>query len=372
MASEDSDNEEKTEDPTAQRREDFRKQGQVAQTKELATVLMLFGAALLIWLLGRFFFTQIAEIFTKSYGDFIITAARGGDYKTAILFAGQKALNVILPVFGLVFLIGVSSSLFQIGFMTTSETISPNIEKINPLNGLKRLFSITALVEGLKAIIKVSIIALVVYSIIKSEVLRAPLMINFTVEQLSQYFSDISFRLIFGVALAMTFIALFDYGFQRWELEKKMRMTKQEVKEEVKTREGDPHIKARIRRIQRELSNKRMMTQVPKADVVITNPTHLAVALKYDANLPAPQVIAKGAGAVALRIRELAKEHEIPIVENKPLARTMFKTLKIGQVIPRELFNAVAEVLAYVYKLRRKRRSSRPQNVRSDINQDLR
>lgn len=355
MSSEENDSE-KTEEPTAQRREDFRKQGQVAQTKELSTVLMLFGATLLIWLLGRYFFGQFIELFTKSYGDFIITAARNGDYKTALLFSGQKIAYVVLPVFGLVFIIGIASSLFQIGFLSTSETISPNFEKINPVNGLKRLFSLTSVVEGLKAVLKVCIIGFVVYTIIKTEILKSPFMINYTVEQLSQYFGDISFRLIFGVALAMTFLALFDYGFQRWELEKKMRMTKQEIKEEVKTREGDPHIKARIRRIQRELASKRMMTQVPKADVIITNPTHLSIALKYDANLPAPQVIAKGAGAVALRIRELAKEHNIPIVENKPLARTMFKTLKIGQVIPRELFNAVAEVLAYVYKLKRKRR----------------
>lgn len=366
MASEENDSE-KTEEPTAQRREDFRNQGQVAQTKELATVLMLFGAALLIWMLGRYFFTQIAEVFTRSYGDFIITAARSGDYKTAMLFAGTKMANIVLPVFGLVFVIGIASSLFQVGFLSTSETISPNLDKINPVNGLKRLLSLNALIEGLKAVIKVCIIGFVVYTIIKSEILKSPFMINYTVDQLSQYFGNISFRLIFGVAIAMTFLALFDYGFQRWEIEKKMRMTKQEVKEEVKTREGDPHIKARIRRIQRELANKRMMTQVPKADVIITNPTHLAVALKYDANLPAPQVIAKGAGAVALRIRELAKEHEIPIVENKPLARTMFKTLKIGQIIPRELFNAVAEVLAYVYKLKRRRRPSRQNESRPEM-----
>ncbi len=356
MASEDND-QEKTEEPTAQRREDFRKQGQVAQTKELATVLMLFGASLLIWMLGRYFFTQVAELFTQTYGDYIVIAARNGDYKAAIFLAIRKMAYIVLPVFGLVFNIGIASSLFQIGFLSTSETISPNLNKINPLNGLKRLVSLTAIMEGLKALLKVTIVAFVVYMIIKAEVLKAPFMVNYTVDQLSGYFGDISFKLIFGVALAMTFIALFDYGFQRWELEKKMRMTKQEIKEEVKSREGDPHIKARIRRIQRELASKRMMNDVPKADVVITNPTHLAVALKYSADLPAPQVIAKGAGAVALKIREIAKENEIPIVENKPLARTMFKTLKIGQVIPRELFNAVAEVLAYVYKLKRKRKS---------------
>jgi flagellar biosynthetic protein FlhB len=354
MASEDNDSE-KTEDPTAQRREDFRKQGQVAQSKELATVLMLFGCSLLIWLMGKFFFTQIAAIFTHSYGDYILTAARDGDYKAALVFAGSRMCMVILPVFGLIFVIGIASSLFQVGFLTTSETISPNLDKINPLNGFKKLFSMNAIIEGLKALIKVTIISSIVYSIIKTELVRAPFLINASVPELSKYFGDISFRLIFSVAVGMTFLALFDYGFQRWELEKKMRMTKQEIKEEVKTREGDPQIKARIRRIQRELANKRMMTQVPKADVVITNPTHLAIALKYDANLPAPQVIAKGAGVIADKIRELAKEHGIPIVENKPLARTIFKTLKIGQVIPRELFNAVAEVLAYVYKLKKKK-----------------
>jgi flagellar biosynthetic protein FlhB len=152
----------------------------------------------------------------------------------------------------------------------------------------------------------------------------------------------------------MTILAGIDYAYQRWELEKKMKMTKQEVKEEVKSREGDPQIKARIRRIQRDMATKRMMEDVPKADVIITNPTHIAVALKYSADLPAPKLLAKGADLVAEKIKEVAKEHRIPIVENKPLARTIYKTLKIGHVIPRELFNAVAEVLAYVYKLKRK------------------
>ncbi len=357
---EESDDSEKTEEPTAQRREDFRKQGQVAQTKELATVLMLFGATLLIWALGKFFFTQIAEIFTRSFQDYIVTAARGADYKPALMFMGQKMAMILLPVFALVFVIGIASSIFQIGFLTTSEPLEPNLNKINPVNGFKRIFSLQSLVEGLKAIFKMTVIGAIVYGILKSEMVRTPFLIHFSISDLIQYFGDISFRIIFGVATGMAFLALLDYGFQRWDLEKKMRMTKQEIKEEVKTREGDPQIKARIRRIQRELSNKRMMQQVPKADVIITNPTHIAVALKYDANLPAPQLIAKGADRVAEKIRELAKEHNIPIVENKPLARTIFKTMKLGQVIPRELFNAVAEVLAYVYKLK-KRMSKRAQ-----------
>lgn len=354
MASEDSENSEKTEEPTAQRRDDFRKQGQVAQTKELATVLMLFGAVLLMWMLGRYFVVQISDIFTHSFDDFIVSAARGGDYAPALQYVTKKGAFVVLPVFALVFVIGIASSLFQIGFLTTSEPLEPNLNKINPINGLKRMFSLQAVVEGLKAVFKMCVIGSIVYSILKTEILRTPFLIHFSIPDLMHYFGDISFRLIFAVAIGMAALALFDYGFQRWDLEKKMRMTKQEVKEEVKTREGDPQIKARIRRIQRELSNKRMMQQVPKADVIITNPTHIAIALKYDAGFPAPQLIAKGADRVAEKIRELAKEHNIPIVENKPLARTIFKTMKLGQLIPRELFNAVAEVLAYVYKLKRK------------------
>lgn len=349
-----SDDSEKTEEPTAQRREDFRKQGQVAQTKELATVLMLFGATLLMWALGKFFFTQVAEILTRSFEEYLITAARGGDYTPAVLFMAQKAAMILLPILAIVFVLGIASSVFQIGFLSTSEPIEPNLNKINPINGLKKIFSMQSVVEGLKAIFKMIVTGFIVYTILKSEISRTPLLINLSIGELVQYFGDISFKLVFGVAIAMTFLALLDYGFQRWDLEKKMMMTKQEIKEEVKTREGDPQIKARIRRIQRELSNKRMMQQVPKADVIITNPTHIAVALKYDENLPAPQLIAKGADRVAEKIRELAKENNIPIVENKPLARTIFKTMKLGQVIPRELFNAVAEVLAYVYKLKRK------------------
>jgi flagellar biosynthetic protein FlhB len=154
----------------------------------------------------------------------------------------------------------------------------------------------------------------------------------------------------------MAVLSAADYFFQRWELEKEMRMTKQEIKEEAKSREGDPLIKSRVRKIQREMANRRMMEKVPKADVIITNPTHIAVALKYSENLPAPQLVAKGGDLVAEKIKEIARENNIPIVENKPLARTIFKTLKLGQVIPRELFVAVAEVLAYVYKLKRKAR----------------
>jgi flagellar biosynthetic protein FlhB len=171
------------------------------------------------------------------------------------------------------------------------------------------------------------------------------------------YLGTLAIKLFTTVGFTILGLALLDYFFQRWDLEKQMMMTKQEIKEENKQREGDPMIKARIRRIQRDVAQRRMMEKVPKADVIVTNPTHIAIALKYDDTLPAPQVIAKGADLIAEKIKSIAREHNIPIVENKPLARTIFKTLKIGQVVPRDLFVAVAEVLAYVFKLKRKRKA---------------
>lgn len=344
----------KTEEPTAQRREDFRKQGQVAQSREVATVLILFTCALIMWFLGKFFLLQMTEMFTKVYQDYLIMAARSTDFSEVAKFCVERGFYIIAPFLLAVGVVGLASTLFQIGFMISPEVINPDINKIDPIQGFQKIFSMRSLVEGIKSLIKVTLVGLVVYMVIKGEIKSSPFLMNLTIAEMITYFGVISLKIIFWVGVFMAFVAALDYGYQRWELEKKMMMTKQELKEEVKTREGDPQIKARIRRIQREFASKRMMESVPKADVIITNPTHIAVALMYSATLPAPQVVAKGAGQVAEKIKELAKEHRIPIVENKPLARTIFKTIKIGQIIPRELYNAVAEVLAYVFRIKKK------------------
>src|SRR5690606_788288 len=209
-------------------------------------------------------------------------------------------------------------------------------------------------------------VAIVVYLLLESEIGKIPYLVSSSPGEIITYIGSVCGRLLFGVGLVTVVLAAADYFFQRWDLERRMMMSKQEIKEEVKQREGDPMIKARIRRIQREVANRRMMEAIPKADVIVTNPTHIAVALKYSADLPAPQVIAKGADLIAEKIKSIARENNIPIVENKPLARTIFKTLKIGQVIPRELFVAVAEVLSYVYRLRRKKKKTSTQNVRAE------
>ena len=194
------------------------------------------------------------------------------------------------------------------------------------------------------------------YLLLKAEVRQIPYLAGYSISQMLTYLGEILFKLLVGTGFFMLALALADYFFQRWQLEKEMMMTKEEVKQELKSRDGDPLVKARIRKVQREMATRKMMSEIPKADVVITNPTHIAIVLKYSDKLPAPQLIAKGMDHVAEKIKQIARENNIPVIENKPLARAIFKTMKIGDVIPRELFVAVAEVLSYVFRLRRKKR----------------
>ncbi|MGE0761703.1 MAG: flagellar biosynthesis protein FlhB [Bdellovibrionales bacterium] len=345
---------EKTEEASPQRREDFRKRGQVAQTKELASVLAIFGVLLVVWLFGRFFLTQLHELMTQSFEQYVVLAARDGAWLAAAGFAVNKMMMVLAPVLGMFWAISFISSIVQVGFLYNEEALEFRPERLDPIQGFKRVLSLKSMVEGIKAIIKLIVISVVAYMVLRSEVQSLPHLVDYSVSQLLTYLGDVVFKLLLGVGTLMAILAGLDFLFQRWDLEKEMMMTKEEVKEEVKSREGDPLVRARIKRVQREVASRRMMEKVPKADVIVTNPTHIAVALKYDETMVAPTVIAKGADLVAEKIKALAREHNIPIVENKPLARAIYKTLKLGQSIPRELYTAVAEVLAYVFRLKRK------------------
>ncbi|MGE0528250.1 MAG: flagellar biosynthesis protein FlhB [Bdellovibrionales bacterium] len=354
MASE-SDQGERTEEATQQRREDFRKRGQVAQTRELSAVLMLFAGVLLIWLMSRFFFQQIFEVFQFSFGENLAAAVRGGDFLHAASLAFNKMVLLVLPILSVFFLMSLAASLVQVGFMYNEEALQIRWERLDPVSGFKKIFSLRAVVEGAKAVLKVVLILGICYLLLRDQIDVLPRLMSYSISQIFVFLGELTTRLLGGVGFFMLCLAGTDYLYQRWELEKEMRMTKQEIKEEVKSREGDPLIRARIKRVQRDIATRRMMDDVPKADVIVTNPTHIAVALKYDDTMVAPTIVAKGAELLAAKIREVAREHGIPIVENKPLARTMFKTLKIGQSIPRELYTAVAEVLSYVYRLRGKK-----------------
>lgn len=350
----DSDQGEKTEEATQQRREDFRKRGQVAQTKELSAVFLLFTSLLMIWLLGRFFLTELFDLFQVVYGQGVYQVHANRDWIPFANFAAKKIFVLVAPVGAVMWLISFASTVVQVGFLYNEEALNFNVERLNPIQGFKKIFSLRALMEGIKAVFKLSIIMGIAYLVLKDQVNQLPMLMNYSISEIMAYLGELLLRLLAAVGFFMVVLAGVDYLFQRWDLEKQMMMTKQEVKEELKSREGDPLIKARIKRVQREVATRRMMEDVPKADVIVTNPTHIAVALQYNEGLVAPKVIAKGAESVAERIKAMAREHSIPIVENKPLARTIFKTLKIGQVIPRELYAAVAEVLSYVYRLKNK------------------
>jgi flagellar biosynthetic protein FlhB len=349
------DEEERTEEATQQRRDDFRKRGQVAQTRELGSVAMLLASALMFWLMGRFFLQQMSEMITGSLGSFLVTAARNGDYLPATIYVAKRAMFVSAPLVGILCLVSIGSTVIQVGFLQNEEALQLKFEKINPIAGFQKLLSLQSLVEGIKSLIKLVLVTAVVVMMVKDQIIKVPLMVSFSINQMVAFTGDLTIRLMGGVGVFLGILAAADYFFQRWTLEKQMRMTKQEIKEEHKSREGDPMIKARIRRIQRERATKRMISEVPKADVIITNPTHIACAIRYDPKtMLAPVLIAKGADLVAEKIKSIAREHGIPVMENKPLARTLFKTLKIGHPIPRELFTAIAQVLSYVYKLKRK------------------
>jgi len=354
MAAE-SDQGERTEEATQQRRDDFRKRGQVAQTRELSSVLLLFSGVLLIWLFSRFAFQQLYQIFQQSFGDDLVATVRNGDVIGSLQVTLARMVFVALPITFVFWVVSFASSLLQIGFLYNEEALEWKWERLDPVSGFKKLLSLRSMVEGFKAVLKVCLILGLSYFLLRNHVRQLPLLMNFSIAEIFVFLGEITVRLLAGVGFFMLALAGLDYFYQRWDLEREMKMTKQEIKEEIKSREGDPLIRARIKRVQRDMATKRMMDEVPKADVIVTNPTHIAVALKYSDNLVAPQVIAKGADLIAEKIRELARAHGVPIVENKPLARTMFKSIKIGQIIPRELYTAVAEVLSYVYRLKRKK-----------------
>jgi flagellar biosynthetic protein FlhB len=349
---------EKTEEATDSRREEYRKRGQVAMTRELSTALFFLLASGLLYVTGRFFLQNIYDVFNQAFGGDFFVKMREGHLTEILSYVGLKIVILVSPLFLMSLIIGISAQVMQTGFLQVENALTPDLNKLNPLNALGRIFSMKGVVELLKSVLKMGAIGTIMYLILKSEIKEIPYLSSMTITQLLQYLGQILYKLILSTGLFMLVLAVADYFFQRYQLEQEMKMTKQEIKEEMKSRDGDPLIKARIRKVQKEISNRKMMTEIPKADVVITNPTHIAVVIKYSDKLPAPQLVAKGADYMAERIKEIARQHNIPIVENKPLARTIFKTMKVGQVIPRELFVSVAEVLSYIFRLKKKKRKT--------------
>lgn len=346
---------EKTEQPTSRRRDEARGEGNFANSRELSTFFMMFGSLLIIYFSAMWIFTGLADFMKTSFSVFK-TGMTAQDLNDLFRGVSYKFLLIIAPILAIP-LFGAASYLLQNGFVFTGKKLSPDISKLNPLAGIKRLFSFSSVVELVKSVLKVSVLAYVVYLSVAKEWNNLPFLIDMDVASSAVYMARVSFAIMTKTVWVVAVIAGIDYVYQRWVYEKGLRMSREEIKEEMKEMEGDPIVKARIKSIQRELARKRMMQDVPKADVVVTNPTHIAVALKYDREkASAPIVVAKGAGLIAEKIKEIARKHRVPVIENKPLARNLFKHVEIGREIPAALYKAVAEILAYVYRLKSKMR----------------
>ncbi len=342
----------RTEPATPRRREEARERGQVARSADLSSAAVLLTAVLGLRFAGR---PLIEGLFASTSG--VLGGLGGiGDDPSAVmdhfgaLFAA--VLMGFLPFAGIVLAGSIAVNLAQTGFLFTAEPLKPDLDRVNPISGLMRLFSMRSLARLLGGLLKLAIVGLVVGATIWSERGGLAELSGRGVEQASGVAVDLMQSLSLRAAIALFVLALFDYGFQKWRYELDLRMTKHEIREELKRFEGDPKIKERRRSIQRRIALQRMMAGVPEATVVITNPTHLAVAVRYEQSMPEPVVVAKGADQMALRIRETAMEHGVPIVERKELARALYAGVEVGQAVPSALYKAVAEIIAYVYRLK--------------------
>ena len=344
----------RTEKPTPKKLEDARKKGQVAQSREIPSAMILLTSLAVFFFGGQTMTRQLAEVMQTSFRNLDggwLHSVESVHLMTGWLFKGT--ISILMPMMIALLVMGVVANVAQFGFNFKEGLLVPDFKKLNPVSGAKRLVSLKALVELGKSIFKISFVGLIAYLMLRQELVTIPSLIHAEVGDTAAYMGQVAFKIAFFVCLGLIVLAVADFAYQRWQHRKNLMMTKQEVKEERKQSDGDPQIKSRIRSMQMEMAQRRMMAAIPTADVVITNPTHFAVAIKFDAQeMDAPQVVAKGADHIAQRIREIAQENDVPLVENKPLARALYGSTDIGGFIPAELYRAVAEVLAYVYRLK--------------------
>jgi flagellar biosynthetic protein FlhB len=333
---------------------------------ELNSALIILAIFVAMRTFGGGIFTDLTNVMTYYLQSPAKTELNETVVTTMFLNLALLFLKMILPIALVALAVGVTASLAQVGFLFSAKPLVPDAKKINPLSGAARLFSSRAAVELLKALIKIGMVSYLTYTIISNRYDEIIHTIDMDINQSMSTLGSIAYEIGIKTSIVLLIIAVLDYAWQRYTHEKSLRMTKQEIKEEYKQSEGDPHVKARIRQKQRELAQGRMMQMVPNADVVITNPTHLAIALQYDPEtMGAPKVVAKGQRLIAEKIRELAKEHNIPIIEDKPLARALYKAVDIDEEVPYDLYKAVAEILAYVYQISKRgplARAGRPNN----------
>lgn len=349
------DKHEKTQSATPKRRKEAREKGQVAKSSDLSPAVLLLVTVFSFSLLANFLYQNITEMMKEFYTSINTITINANNLSAFFLSVTYKFMVIMLPIFALTVVIALIANYAQVGFLLTGKPVKPDWGKISPAKGFKRIFSMKAFVELLKSLFKITVIGYLVYSILINSY---PVLIStadMEIINIFQTIGSLAYELGIKSAFVLLTMALIDYVYQRHDFEKSIKMSVKEVKDELKQQEGDPLIKARIKQRQRQLAMQRMMQDVPAADVIITNPTHLAVALKYDRKkMGAPKVLAKGERLIAQKIKKIAEENSVPVIEDKPLAQALFRSVKIGFEIPGELFQAVAEILALVYKLNRR------------------
>lgn len=346
---------EKTEQPTERKLQRAREEGNIAKSNDVNTALILISASLFLRMVGPWMFQKIYGVFPffmhKLSSPTMTASQTVRLFREAFILLG----TIMIPFCLCILVAGLIANYIQIGVLFTAQPLTPKLSKINPLSGFKRLLGPRSLVEAAKSIAKIAIVAVVGYITIRGQFNDCLTLAHANAAAILFFIARAAFLVMFRVGLILILIAILDYLYQRYENRKQLMMTKKEMKDERKEMEGDPQVKQRMQSLQREMSRRRMMQEVPQATVVVTNPTRLAIAIRYESGeMSVPQVVAKGKQFQAQRIREIAQEYDIPIVEDKPLARAMYDSVEPGDDIPVEFYTAVAEILAYVYKFQRK------------------
>ncbi len=345
---------EKTEPATDKRREEARERGQVAKSQDAEATAVLFASLVCLYYFGPQMFGVITDFMRYCLSFAAGTALQTGTTTILLHQFLWVFLKAMAPLFVVVAFTAIAANLAQVGFLFSTEPLVPDLNRINPINGLENIVSWKAVAELVKSIFKIAAVAYIPYSTLRDQMPFVLRFIQLDPFPATRFLLEIIFWMAMKILLLLALLAIADYFFQWWRLEESLKMSKEEIKEEYKQREGDPKVKAKIRERQRRMAQARMMQEVPKATVVVTNPTHLAVAIVYDRDnaTSAPRVVAKGAGLIAQKIKEIAKEHDVPTIENKPLARALHEKVEVGEEIPVELWETVAMVLAEVYRLK--------------------
>ena len=353
-----SEGQEKTEQPTHKKLTEGREKGQVAKSQEINSLVIFTSGLMFIYFTHSMIGNNLAKLSIKIFSSLDVLNLNIDTFQIYVKDGLWFIAFTLVPIFLGLFISAFVAAISQVGFKMSWKAMAPKAEKFNIFKGIKRVFfSPTSFVEVLKSLLKLAVISGVVYLVMKDLLLESTNLIEISVSEITTFMIKAVFQLTWKIALIYTLFAAVDFIYQKYTFKKQMMMTKQEVKEEIRQTEGDPFIKSRIRKIQHTISRSRMMEEVAKADVVITNPTHYAIALRYDLQKDAaPRVLAKGTDEVAKRIKEIAIEHNIPLHEDRELARVLYKYCEIGEQIPEKLFKAVAQILAYVYQLRKNRK----------------